>query len=486
MSALLTRRLFLRLLGVVYLSAFASLEWQVEGLLGPDGILPASAYLTRAVEVFGDDAKMRIPTLFWLDPSAEMLRLVCRAGIVLSLLLIAGIWPVVVLPALWWLYLSLVSVGQIFLAYQWDALLLETGFLAIFWAPSAWRLDAPSVREPSPIVLWLLRWLVFRLMFFSGWVKLASGDPTWWSLDALKFHYETQPLPAWTSWYAHQLPAWIQQASCAVMFVIELALPWLIFLGRVPRLVAFVGFVLLQLLIAATGNYGFFNLLSAVLCVPLLDDGWLERVWPRRLGSRGPRPAERGVKRALDVAVAALVLALSVPLSLGQAFGIRATSLPGVERLFHALAPWHLVSGYGLFAVMTTNRPEVVLEGTVDGVEWRPYVFRWKPGPLDRAPTFTAPKMPRLDWQLWFDALYLERMLATGMRSGRVVTPALLAKLREGSPAVLALLADDPFDGEKPRAVRWRLWDYEFTDAAERQASGDWWRRSLLYEEPPR
>ncbi|MEW6272953.1 MAG: lipase maturation factor family protein [Thermodesulfobacteriota bacterium] len=483
MSVDLTRRLFLRLLGVVYLAAFASLDWQVDGLLGPDGVLPADAYLARVASALGDAVGSRVPTVFWLDAGPGSLHLVCRAGIALALLLVAGLVPLVALALLWALYLSLVAVGQTFLSYQWDALLLETGFLAIFWAPLAWRLDAPSARAPSPIVLWLLRWLAFRLMFFSGWVKLASGDPAWWSLDALSFHYETQPLPAWTSWYAHQLPAWLQRLSCAWMFVVELALPPLIFLGRVPRLVACAGLVALQLLIAATGNYGFFNLLSIVLCVPLLDDGWLARIWPRRRGSRGPRRAERRWKIALDGLVAGLLLALSVPLSFAQGFGVPATAAPPVATLARALAPYHLVSSYGLFAVMTTSRPEIVLEGTTDGVEWRPYVFRWKPGPLARAPSFAGTNMPRLDWQMWFDALYLERMLASGRTSARLVTPALLARLREASPAVLALLAEDPFHGRRPRELRWRLWDYAFTDFAERRTTGDWWRRSLLYDE---
>jgi uncharacterized membrane protein YphA (DoxX/SURF4 family) len=482
-SVVLTRRLFLRLVGVVYLAAFVSLEWQVDGLLGPNGLMPAGAYLARVAGVLGDDAPWRVPTLFWLDASPSSLRAACLAGIATSLVLIAGLVPLAALIVLWALYLSFVGVGQLFLSYQWDALLLETGFLAIFWAPLALRLDAPRARAPSPIVLWLLRWLAFRLMFFSGWVKLASGDPAWWSLDALSYHYETQPLPAWTSWYAHQLPSWFQKLSCAWMFVVELALPFLIFCGRRPRLVAFAGLVALQLLIAATGNYGFFNLLAVVLCVPLLDDGWLARVWPRRLGSRDRRPAERPWKLALDGLVAALVLLLGGPLSLAQLTGLPVTSLPPVGALLRALAPFHVVSTYGLFAVMTTSRPEIVIEGTVDGVEWRPYVFRWKPGPLARAPAFAGTGMPRLDWQMWFDALYVERMLASGQTGANLVTPALLARLRERSPQVLALLDADPFAGEAPRELRWRLWDYEFTTRQQREATGDWWRRSLLYEE---
>ncbi len=481
MSHVLTRRLLLRLLGCVYIAAFLSLAWQVEGLLGPRGILPAAEYLDRAAQALGAAAPWRVPTVFWLDASSVSLELACLAGAVLAVLLVLGVAPLATALGAWLLYLSLVSVGQRFLAYQWDALLLETGFLAILWAPAVRRLGAGE-REPSRLVLWLLRWLVFRLMFFSGWVKLASGDPTWWSLTALEVHYETQPLPAWTSWYAHQLPAVLHRVSCAVMFVIELVLPFLIPFGRRARLVAFAGFVLLQVAIAATGNYGFFNLLSAVLCVPLLDDGWLARVWPRRAVPRTPTPPQRPGRRYLDVAAVVVVLALTVPLSLAQ-LGLRgATSLPGVRTLLGTLAPLRIASTYGLFAVMTTTRREIVLEGTVDGRDWRPYVFRWKPGPLTRAPSFVAPHMPRLDWQLWFDALYVERMLATGRGGAEVVTPRLLSRLRDAEPSVLALLERDPFDGERPTALRWRLYDYRFTDPDERATTGRWWHRRLLAE----
>lgn len=482
MSHVLTRRLFLRLLGCVYLAAFLSLAWQIEGLLGARGILPAAEYLDRAAQALGAAAPARVPTVFWLDASDSSLEIACLAGAGLAALLVLGVAPLATALGAWLLYLSLVSVGQRFLAYQWDALLLETGFLAILWAPPV-RLLGAAEREPSRLVLGLLRWLVFRLMFFSGWVKLASGDPTWWSLGALEVHYQTQPLPAWTSWYAHQLPAVLHRASCVVMFVIELGLPFLIPLGRRPRLVAFAGFVFLQLAIAATGNYGFFNLLSVVLCVALLDDGWIARVWPRRAVPRAPALPERTWRRWFDAAAVALVLALTVPLSLAQLGFRRATALPGVGTLLGTLAPLRIASTYGLFAVMTTTRPELVLEGTVDGREWRPYVFRWKPGPLARAPSFVAPHMPRLDWQMWFDALYVERMLATGGGGAEVVTPRLLARLRDAEPSVLALLESDPFDGERPTALRWRLYDYRFTDPQERAATGRWWHRRLLAEQ---
>lgn len=483
-----TRGVFLRGVGLVYLCAFVSLRWQIVGLLGSDGLLPATAFLERAAAALGTSASWQLPTLFWLGASDFLLHAACVAGAVSAALVVLGIAPLATLALCWLLYLSLVGVGQQLLSYQWDALLLETGFLAILWAPLAWRLDAVATRAPSPIVLWLLRWVLFRLMFFSGFVKLASGDPTWWSLDALSVHFVTQPLPTWTAWWAYQLPSWLLRLACLVMFVIELALPFLIVLGRRARLIAFVGLVGLQVAIATTGNYGFFNLLSIVLCLPLLDDAQLARVSPRR--RRGDATAgrrEHAWKLALDGIVAILLLALSLAPALGRLTGVRLdASLAPLAALQRAAAPLQLTGTYGLFAVMTTRRPEITLEGTVDGSEWRPYVFRWKPGPLDRRPAFVGTGMPRLDWQMWFDALYVERMLAGGRGGANLITPALLERLRAGSPAVLGLLAADPFDGARPTALRWRLDDYRFTDRAERAASRAWWKRTLLHEEGAR
>jgi hypothetical protein len=487
-----TRSLFLRALGFVYLVAFLSLHAQVLGLYGHDGLLPAASYLERARTALGDAAPWQLPTIFWLDASDPALRFVCATGAASALLLLGGIAPLAATIVCWLLYLSLCGVGQLFLGYQWDALLLEAGFLAILWSPLAWRLGSAHVREPSRIVLWLVRWLLFRLMFASGFVKLASGDPTWWSLTALTVHYQTQPLPSWASWYANLLPLWLQKVSCALMFVVELALPFLIVLGRRARLIACAGFVALQLLIGATGNYGFFNLLTIVLCIPLLDDAILARVPLPQRRARG-RAAGSGAPRrppyarlVAHVVAAALLVSLSAPLLISQLGGIRAVSLPPASFLLRTLEPLRLVSTYGLFAVMTTTRPELTIEGTVDGEEWRPYVFRWKPGPLDRRPPIVGLGMPRLDWQLWFDALHVQRMLASGGRGGNLITPVLLARLRERSPSVLALLDGDPFDGAPPTALRWRLDDYRFTTADERAATGDWWQRTLLHEEPAR
>ncbi len=462
------RWLFLRALALVYLCAFLSLAVQVEGLIGSRGILPAEELLRFVRERTGVERYWLLPTLFWIDASDRALLSLCGGGAVLSLALLAGLAPVPTLALLWALYLSLAGVGQVFLGYQWDALLLESGLLALFFAPGGLR---PRVAgEPSRIVLWLLRWLLFRLMFSSALVKLTSGDPTWRSLSALDYHYWTQPLPTWIGWYAHQLPSWFQRASVAAMFGVELLVPLLAFAGRRARVAAFVPLVGLQLLIAATGNYAFFNLLTFALCLTLLDDQALPAALRTRLAGPATAAAGRSL-RPQDVVLAAVVLPLSL-MQLGAAARLPvAWPMPAVA-FYRAAAPFESVNGYGLFAVMTTSRPEILVEGSRDGANWTPYAFRFKPGDPRRAPGFVAPHQPRLDWQMWFAAL-------ASCESSPWLT-RLLQRLREGSPPVVKLLAGDPFPGEPPRFVRAVLYDYRFTDRAMLRREGAFWRRERL------
>jgi hypothetical protein len=456
------RRLFLGLLGGIYGAAFASLWVQLDGLVGSHGLLPAADFLAWVHEQAGPERYWLLPTLCWWSASDGFLHFLCASGVVLSLLLVLDVAPALVLPLLWAFYLSLVTVGQIFLGYQWDALLLETGLLAVLLAPLRLRPGA-SEAPPSPIAVWLLRWLLFRLMFSSGFVKLASGDPSWRGLTALRFHYETQPLPTWIGWYAHQLPVWFQTFSCAVMFAIELGVPFLIFAPRRFRLAAFGPLVGLQLLIGATGNYAFFNLLTIALCLLLLDDAALPRRWrggEQPAGGRSwPRP---------------LLIAVTAPL--GLVSGMTFLGTLGVHGWPSALVPLYRlaratrsINGYGLFAVMTTTRPEIVIEGSDNGVEWKAYGFRWKPGDPERAPAFVEPHQPRLDWQLWFAAL------ETCDDNPWVIR--LLQQIRQGSPEALGLLGTNPFPSHPPRRVRAMLYDYRFTDFGERRSRGAWWRR---------
>ena len=297
--------LFLRALGLCYLAAFVSLWVQVDGLVGARGILPVGQFLDWVRSQTGMERYWLLPTLCWFSSSDAFLHVLCGGGVFAALLLVAGLAPAAAAALAWLLYLSLAIAGQVFLQFQWDYLLLETGLLAVFLAPP-WRWRVRSGLAASPVVLFLLRWLLFRLMFSSGWVKLASGDPTWRNLSALRFHYETQPLPPWTAWFLHQCPPWFQTVSALFLFFVELVVPFLYFAPRRLRMFAFRATVLLQLLIAASGNYGFFNLLALALALLLVDDQSLPRRW-RRAAEAAPGPS-RAWPKAVLVPVACVAI----------------------------------------------------------------------------------------------------------------------------------------------------------------------------------
>ena len=485
----LSRWLFLRLLGVVYFVAYVSLALQITGLVGEHGILPAGGFLQGAHVAYGGTAYRLLPTLCWLGASDGALHALAWGGAALALLLVAGVAQAPVLLLLWLCYLSLAVVGQTFLWFQWDGLLLETGLLAVLYAPTQLWPSVARERAPSAVARWLVWALVFRLMFLSGLTKLASGDPTWLHFTALDYHFWTQPLPTWPAWYAHWLPEWIHRGMALAIIVIELLVPLLIAVperwrGRAARRTACGLLVLGQLAIALTGNYGFFNLLAIVLCLSLLDDAALERVLPLRLAVGDPEPrwkqyAIRGLGSLLAL-LAALAFAREIVQTVPGTRGALA------NPLLDAVAPLRSVNGYGLFRVMTTERFEIVIEGGADTVQWREYRFRWKPGDPTRPPPFVAPHMPRLDWQMWFAALNPE-----GARDWLV---PLLRRLLEGAPEVLSLLGENPFPGAPPRYVRLVYYRYRFSTPTERATGGGWWQRErvgyltepLSLGEPPR
>ena len=461
----LSRWLFLRGLGCIYLIAFLSLWVQIHGLVGSNGILPAGQYLEAVRQQIGTEGYYLVPTLFWLNPSDAFLHFLCAGGAVLSLVLIAGFVPSFALVGLWAFYLSLVTVGQVFLSFQWDVLLLEAGFLAIFFAPPHLRETFTRASQSSTAFLWLLRWLLFRLMFASGFVKLAS-DEVWRNLTALNFHYETQPLPTWFGWYAHQLPEWFHKASVIGMFAAELVIPFLIFAPRRLRTMGCIGLVGLQILIILTGNYCFFNLLTIVLCLLLIDDVMWKALLPKRFMptihtiEKQPRQYRR-----IGIAVAAVLLFLLSSIRFGgQLF--REAQLPDVAWI----APFRSVNTYGLFADMTESRPEIIVEGSNDRITWKTYQFGWKPGDLKVAPKWVAPHQPRLDWQMWFAALQ-------GSYRNTPWFLNFMGALLQGKSEVLQLFSENPFPDAPPRYVRATLYDYRFTDLTTKRSEGTWWSR---------
>jgi predicted DCC family thiol-disulfide oxidoreductase YuxK len=454
--------LFIRGVGIMYAAAFLPLAVQAAGLIGQNGILPLEPFLRGVAQNYTAERFWLLPTIFWLNASDDFVRAICWIGAGLGVLAAAGIFPRILLAAAWALYLSVTVAGRDFLNFQWDGLLLETGLTALFLTPGLRCLRWRNPENPSWIGLFLVRWLLFRFMLFNGLVKLWSGDNAWWDLSALDYHYETQPLPSPLAWFLHQLPSSAQAISCLLMLGIELGLAFLVFGSRFWRRAALAGFVLLQLAIIASGNHAFFNGLTLVLCLALADD----RLWPAALrpGMGGPRAAApfRGFAAAA-AAFVVMVLGFSAEM---QRFHWRGIAWAQPFRCFNT---------YGAFAFMTKTRPEIILEGSRDGTAWEAYELPHKPGDLRRRPDYVAPWQPRLDWQLWFEALRAERGAPN-----TVWFRNLLGRLLEGRPEVAGLLERNPFPDAPPRYVRAVLYQYRFTTSEERKSTGQWWKRELV------
>lgn len=446
--------LFPRLLGVVFVCAFVSLWVQIDGLAGSHGILPVTAQLD-ALRGATTAALWFRPSLLWLGASDGALHGWLAVGTVASLLLALGIRPVIAAFVAWLCYLSFVTTVPVFLNFQWDALLLEVGLLAVFCLP--WRrgqtLGSSALPRLGRLLIW---WLLFRLMFESGVVKLhgfdMAGHNAWLDGTALDFHYFTQPIPAWTSWWAVQLPHWFNRLSLFLVLVIELILPFALLGPRRLRMTAFWGFTALMLLILATGNYGFFNLLTLVLCVTLVDDAsWpapLRRWLVRRKSTLQPAPTPRFQRFVLPVFAALILSATTAQLLLV----LHKTPPAWTVKIMSALWPLRSTNSYGLFSVMTTERPEITIETSADGLTWEPLVFRYKMAPGKSALPLFPPHMPRLDWQMWFAALEFR---ATG-RIPDWMSP-FLHRVMQQSPSVLALLKPNPALASSPRFLRIRL-----------------------------
>jgi predicted DCC family thiol-disulfide oxidoreductase YuxK len=452
--------LFLRLFGLIYLSAFVSFAVQAQGLIGSRGILPLTELVNTLAGRLGVERFFLMPMVFWLNDGDLAIQVVCWAGVGLSLLVVVNLFTRLSLFLLYALYLSLLYAGQTFMNFQWDTFLLETGVVALVMA------TAPTTG------VWLSRWLLFRFMFMSGLVKLMSNDPNWWNLSALSYHFLTQPLPTPIAWYAARLPFRALKVVTGGVFLVELFLPFLIFCPRRLRLVSAFGILALQSCILLTGNYNWFNLHTSLLCLPLFDDAALRQIVPRHLlGLMQSNPTIHAPRRMTAVVVNGLA-ALIVFCSLVQIDERVGGSPPEIALAVDDLIePLHIVSSYGLFAVMTTSRDEIIIQGSNDGVEWRDYEFRYKPGDITRRPQWNIPHQPRLDWQMWFAALDDPQRLPWFSR--------FLERLLEDEPSVTALLATNPFPGKPPTYVRAQFYDYTYADGAEK-AVGRWWDRRLL------
>ena len=499
-SRLVPRWVFLRLLGGIYFSAFFSLVFQIRGLIGPKGILPADCYLPAVAQSLGHWRFWYAPTLLWCSSGNAALDALCWVGMIASLLLLFNVWPRGSLALCFVCFLSFVSAAQDFSGYQSDGMLLEAGFVALFFAPPGFLPGLGRDYAASRASLFLLQWEWFRIYFESGVVKLLSGDLQWRHFTAMDEYYQNGPLPTWIGWYVQHLPHSFHAATVYATLALELGLVWMMFLPRRWRIVCFFIVTPWQIGVILTANYTFLNYLVLALGVLLLDDKFLsDRLpakWPVRFLESTSKSAihaakekeaavsERALSESAFFASTTLRALGSIKLSVSAlmlSWIFYATSAElvwifGAVPLFTspvmALEPFRIANRYGLFAVMTRGRYEIEFQGSNDGENWIPYKFSYKPQALNAAPGIYAPYQPRFDWNLWFASL--------GSWRDYPIVANTEVQLLSNDKDVLALFADNPFEKLPPHKVRAVLWQYWFTSMEEKRKSGMWWRRQLL------
>lgn len=487
---------------MIYFSAFYSLLFQVKGLIGPQGLLPARDFLVAVPQYYPSVQRFWFaPTLLWWSSSDRALAVLCWVGLAAALAVIFNLWPRAGLAVCLVCFLSFVAAAQDFSGYQSDSMLLEAGFVSLFFAPRGLRPGAPgapgfgavgwspglgAAHAPSRFSLFLLRWEWFRIYFESGVVKLSSGDYAWRHLTAMDDYYQNGPLPTWIGWHVQHLPHRFHAATAFVTLAAELGLVFLLFLPRRFKIICFFIVTPFQIGIILTANYTFLNYLVLCLGFLLLDDGFIRGVLPQRWKDFGVRPLpsistwsppsriERWARWLSPVrrAIAAW--------SLGWVFYVTTALLvatlwprsPLWEWPVRTLEPFRIANAYGLFAVMTHERYEIEFQGTQDGTTWVAYPFRYKPQDPKKAPGIYAPYQPRFDWNLWFASL-------GGWRQNMWVVNTE-ARLLSNEPDVLSLFAGNPFPGTPPKSVRSVIWQYWFTDPATKRKEGTWWHRELL------
>jgi len=509
----LSRWIFLRALGVIYFSAFFPLVFQIRGLIGPEGILPAGEYLKSVGEQLGYSRYWYVPSLLWFSTGSHMLTGLCWAGMAAALLLVFNIWPRGMLTICFVCFLSFVSAAGDFSGYQSDGMLLEAGFLSLFLAPGGFRPGFGETQPPVRAALYLLLWEWFRIYFESGVAKIMGGDPEWRNFTALDEYYQNGPLPTWIGWYVQHLPHWFHTATTFFTLALELVLIWVAFLPRPFRIALFFVVTPWQIGIILTANYTFLNYLVLILAFLLLDDRFLLRFfpnqWKKDLLERTPALSIDSTAPAIDrlsilaapssqstdeppakmagardswqnvrcwlaplrVSVAAVLLVwIFYSTTVQMIWMITPAPLP--TSPIALLDPFRIANRYGLFAVMTRSRYEIEFQGSNDGQTWTAYPFRHKPQELDKPPRIYAPYQPRLDWNLWFASLGEWRDNPMVLRAER--------RLLSNDHDVLALFAANPFPQGPPRQVRAVLWQYWFTSMEEKRQHGLWWRRELL------
>ena len=507
---LIPRWIFLRALAAWYFSAFYALLFQIMGLMGPNGVLPAGQYLAAVARALGARRFWFAPSLFWVSSGSRMLMTVMIVGLVASAIAFLNLWPRVSLFVCWVCFLSFVTATNVWSNYQSDGMLLEAGFIALFFAPRGlmpgWGADSP----PSRASLFLLQWEWFRIYFESGMVKLLSGDVQWRDMTAMNEYYQNGPLPTWIGYYVEHLPHWFHAASALGTLIMELGIVLMLFFPRRVRIVCFFIVTPWEIGVILTANYTFLNYLVLSLGFLLLDDKFLRGMVPARF--RPPEPAEAagesaeerslsilaggdsapaeavaeevaepapgwrdrlaGHLRALRFAVSVVMLTWIAYDTTVEMIGLTLRGIPFPTAPIAALDPFRIANQYGLFAVMTRGRYEIEFQGSNDGTNWIAYPFRYKPQALNEAPGIYAPYQPRFEWNLWFASL-------ADWRQNEFV-PLTEERLLANDADVLALFRNNPFAHAPPRFARAVLWQYWFTTPEEKRPTGNWWRRQEL------
>ncbi len=500
---LIPRWLFLRALALIYFSAFYSLLFQIRGLIGPNGVLPAAQYLEAVARALGPLRFWFAPTLLWISSSSHMLLFLCWMGWLASIAALLNLWPRLSFFVCFVCYLSFVAAAGDFSGYQSDGMLLEAGFLALFFSPSGLRPGWGESTPPSRASMFLLQWEWFRIYFESGLVKLLSGDVEWRNFTAMDEYYQNGPLPTWVGWYMQHLPHWFHAATVAATLGMELLVVIMLFLPRRFRLICFLIVTPWEIGVILTANYTFLNYLVLSLGILLLDDGALHRFVPAFL--RAPevrpeapkledesslslladhpeskiapaqKPALSGLAKqwdALRLAICAVMLTWVAYATTAELAMMVQHTVPLPTEPVRALEPFRIANQYGLFAVMTRGRYEIEFQGSNDGQNWTAYHFRYKPQALNERPGIYAPYQPRFDWNLWFASL--------GDWQQNNIVPLTEERLLDNDADVLELFRGNPFANTPPKYVRAVLWQYWFTSMSEKRQTGNWWRRQLL------
>jgi hypothetical protein len=487
-SHLRPRWLFLRALGLIYFSAFYSLLFQIKGLIGPDGILPAGDYLQAVSRYAGAYRYWFAPTLFWLSSGNRMLMLVCWVGLVASILVILNILPRGMLLVCFVTFLSFVAAAQDFSGYQSDGMLLSAGFISLFFAPPGLRPGLGRAYAPSRASLFLLQLVWFTIYFESGVAKILGGDPEWRNFTAMDDYYQNGPLPTWIGWYAQQLPHRFHASTAFLTLAVELVIVWMFFLPRRFRIVCFFIVTPFEIGIILTANYTFLNYLVLSLGILLLDDRFLAPLFNRKWlawltrepvlepanasAAAGPLTWARQLAEPCRRTLCGFCLGCTFYAIVALLIGMILPTLPLPRGPVRLLDPFRIANRYGLFGIMTRGRYEIEFEGTHDGKTWITYSFRYKPQDLSKPPGIYAPYQPRFDWNLWFATLGPWREYPFVVYTEE--------RLLKNSPNVLVLMAGNPFPDSPPQKVRAVIWQYWFTDLKTKRETGMWWRRELL------